>query len=212
MDTVAADLFLKSTKAIFDSYLLPIILALIGTATGAIVAFRLERRQKRKEKRNDEFMAGVETLFTLIIQLETLLDINRYLEKYKNDNERHIKIKPIHFQPTHPNIPFNKLSFMLKGEGVDIFHLIVTIEKRFFSAIESIRIRNTNHFLLQKELPDATRKTIKTLEDLTSQIYDNFEKTIASYKDTQQCLKEYLEKEFDRKSFDIQWFEVNKKK
>ncbi len=153
-------------------------------------------------------MAGMETQFTLITQLETLLDINRYFDKYKSDNERHVKIRKIHLNPNHPIIPLDKLSFMMKGKDAEILHKIVKIEERFFSVIEGVKIRNTTHNDFQEEFPEATQKTLKTLENYTKQMYDNLEKTIASYKDTQQCLKEYLDKEFDRKSLSFVFIEV----
>ncbi len=80
MDTVASNLLLDSTNVLldsanalldssnvvlassgthfFDSYIMPLALAFIGTAAGAFAAFALERIQKRKETRDRDFMAG----------------------------------------------------------------------------------------------------------------------------------------------------------
>jgi len=122
------------------------ILPVFTTFLGAWFAFLWQNRRdtKRQEKANYGVLLKTQALFYEFF--EVIFSIKKdFLDAYKDDKDRMLKVKHIGFCQKFSELNFEGLAFILATKSPDLFNDIVKAYRKCVSAVESIDERNRQY-------------------------------------------------------------------
>lgn len=140
---VVALLVLLSREAVEFKDIGTGLLALVGTITGATLAFRLNESREREREDANRRTALNAALFLLARQWNALRQLERDLAPYKTPFDRAFNLPALKPPPyTELHIRFESLDFMLASEHVNVLLRLSVEQERFHQTIASLDVRN----------------------------------------------------------------------
>lgn len=124
-----------------------------GTGLGAFLAFGFERRQRRREERDDHYLAAKYAHFVLLQQYSLLRNLAaQHLTCLAENNQRWWMLHPIQSPPQSFSIDSNALSFILRSQDPDLLNRLAVAQDRFSTLMRLLDQRSGLHAQFQDRL------------------------------------------------------------
>jgi hypothetical protein len=177
--------------------------ALSGTFLGAYLAFLFERRHKEKKERDVNLTAAKAAQFAIAVQLRGAKNIKKQvLDPKREDPDRHLTLPPFTVHTRFPSLDIPSLTFMLKGEGVQLLNELLLAAHQFDTLVGALHERNVRHEAMQRRVsergPDVglDRATVIILKDMTDSIYGLGDDVVKELQTAFELLRVHIEKAF----------------
>ena len=118
----------------------------LSTWVGAYVAFDLQRKREEKQLRTHQAASLRVAQFALVGHVGALLPIREYLEPFRSDKDRDIKLQPAvaSFQGI-PEIDLESLGFLLESHDPDLLNVLLDCQEKWNNVRALIELRFAEH-------------------------------------------------------------------
>jgi hypothetical protein len=213
--------FIQSGSETVIKFMIP----LVATFCGAFYANYRQNLREHKKELDEQVTALNKALFTLLRQINVLVDIQQNVLDEFRENELKAFILPTLAINEYSDIKFdfNSLAFMLNQKfesikGVNTIQDLLLEQERFEQTLNSIKFRTKHHIeiidpklseYLAKNPSSTFEEGIKSLREAdkiksinyTNQVYMHIDETVKSSKETYIKLYEYSKKHFPNLKF-----------
>ena len=125
----------------------------LGTGFGALLAFEFERWQRRREERNDHYLAAKYAHFALIQQYSLLRNLAaQHLTSLADNENRWWILHPIQSPPQSFSIDFSSLAFVLRSQDPDLLNRLAVTQDRFSTLMRLLDQRSDLHAQFQERM------------------------------------------------------------
>jgi hypothetical protein len=113
-------------------------------------SFEFERWQRRREERNDHYLAAKYAHFALLQQWSLLRNLaTQHLNALEGNENRWWMLRPIQSPPKSFSIDFNSLAFVLRSEDPDLLNRLAVTQDRFSTLMDLLDQRSNLHSRFQ---------------------------------------------------------------
>ena len=140
---------------------------------GAGFAYRNERKEKKKEQKNADIGAVLETTLCLQMMWKDVFNYRKqFIDPVRSEEFRFITIRPtINFEEKH-EIPWSRLVFLME-KSPDLLAEISIVQSRFGQLFDFIKLRNEQH--MREVLPKlATETNIQFTEEFMCNVLGKY--------------------------------------
>ncbi|HJW72591.1 MAG TPA: hypothetical protein VJ486_07005 [Geothrix sp.] len=134
--------FRHTNPVYFKDKVLPV---LIGTLGGALLAFQIKRVQDAHEEEKRQRAAGNLAMFTLVMQMNDLLQNEMVLKPWRHDSvkvRRWFELKPIISFSELPAIRLEELGWLLETEDRNILGRVLAARNGYLAVNGLLKIRH----------------------------------------------------------------------
>jgi hypothetical protein len=118
----------------------------LGTGIGAFLAFEFERLQRRREGRDNHYLAAKYAHFVLLQQHSLLRNLAaQHLNVLAQNENRWWMLHPILSPPQSFSLDFNSLVFILRSKDPDLLNRLAVTQERFSSLMRLQERTETLH-------------------------------------------------------------------
>ncbi len=123
------------------------LIALVAAFAGAWFAYRLERKQRRRELDDSRVAAGNRAVMTLMNQVNKLHNIRtQFIDPKRQDEFRCLTIQassPLNYG--HVRVDLDALAFLVETTHPEILGEVMTADEAFHATIEAFNVRSACH-------------------------------------------------------------------
>ncbi len=200
----------------------------LSTFVGAWAAFLLQEKRDKVKARAAQAAALRSAQFVLVAQVNVLESLNRdHLALFRDADGRHFMLQPMTYFQEIPAIDQSSLNFLLNSSDPDLPNVLLDCQNKWNTVIGLIRQRSQEHVRFQEVLEQVQRdgkvpkdevstelltkavgpRISAALRDLTSSLYQAFDRAVAANTESFDRLVAQLRTEFPgerilRRTFD----------
>jgi len=131
------------TSIVGTSDLVTLVAAALGALVGAGVAFLLEEMRRRRAERATRYSRLLEAQIALGMQLNTLVNIQGYLDEHRAEPNRHMLLVPLHMSLTDLRVDLSALGFIADIDDVEILMRVYLAEQAYLTACTALTVSNS---------------------------------------------------------------------
>ncbi len=186
--------------------------AAAGALLGSLSAFYLGIRQQRKDKRDKEHAAMLQTQYALMSQWNVLEGIRRnLLEADREAPDRFLKLPVYYSFGRAAMVPFPEIGYVAATNEPNLLQEIHIAEQAFETAIEALRVRNekTEEFynspdveilefdrVTGKSRVRASEKDIFLIRKSTDILYQTIDRALPKLLGETQAIEAFIKRHF----------------
>jgi hypothetical protein len=123
----------------------------LGTGIGAFLAFQFERWQRRREGRDNHYLAAKYAHFVLLQQHSLLRNLAaQHLNVLAENENRWWMLHPILSPPQSFSLDFSSLVFVLRSKDPDLLNRLAVTQERFSTLMRLLDQRSDLHAQFQE--------------------------------------------------------------